>query len=170
MPVQRETIAAISSSVTTSRSSRRSALLAGELLLFGLQPAFQLGKLAVAQLGGAVEVVVALGALGLVADLFDLRAQLLDLAQRLPFGLPLGAHRVGLRAQVGELHAAGRPAGLLLAGSSSLASAASSISSRVTRRVSSSSSAGIESISVRSIAHASSTRSMALSGRNRSEM
>ncbi len=51
-----------------------------------------------------------------------------------------------------------------------MARAASSISSRITRRVSSSSSAGIESISVRSMAQASSTRSIALSGRNRSEM
>ncbi len=58
----------------------------------------------------------------------------------------------------------------MLAGSVSLARAASSISSRITRRVSSSSSAGIESISVRSIAQASSTRSIALSGKNRSEM
>ncbi len=58
----------------------------------------------------------------------------------------------------------------MLARSVSLASAFSSISSRITRRVSSSSSAGMESISVRIIAQASSTRSIALSGRNRSEM
>jgi hypothetical protein len=58
----------------------------------------------------------------------------------------------------------------LLASSFSLASAVSSISSRRARRVSSSSSCGIESISVRIIAQASSTRSIALSGRNRSEM
>ena len=47
-------------------------------------------------------------------------------------------------------------------------SACSSISSCMTRRVTASSSAGMESISVRMSADASSTRSMALSGRNRS--
>jgi hypothetical protein len=40
----------------------------------------------------------------------------------------------------------------------------------MTRRVTSSSSAGIESISLRITAHASSTRSIALSGRKRSVM
>ena len=62
------------------------------------------------------------------------------------------------------------PSRSALAGSVSLAKAASSISRRIRRRVASSSSAGIESISVRSLAQASSTRSMALSGRKRSEM
>jgi hypothetical protein len=57
-----------------------------------------------------------------------------------------------------------------LARSVSFSSAASSISSCITRRVIASSSCGIESISVRITAHASSTRSIALSGRNRSEM
>ncbi len=46
----------------------------------------------------------------------------------------------------------------------------SSISSLITRLVSSSSSAGMESISVRMTAYASSTRSIALSGRKRSDM
>ncbi len=55
-------------------------------------------------------------------------------------------------------------------GSLSFRSASRSISSWVRRRVISSSSAGIESISVRRRAAASSTRSIALSGRNRSEM
>jgi hypothetical protein len=49
-------------------------------------------------------------------------------------------------------------------------SAASSISSCMIRRVTSSSSAGIESISVRTMAPASSIRSIALSGRKRSVM
>ena len=100
---------------------------------------------------------------------FDLLAERLHLAEGLAFGLPLGPHGVGLGAQVGQLLAQLLQA-RLLAGSFSLARAASSISSRMTRRVSSSSSAGMESISVRSMAHASSTRSMALSGRNRSVM
>ena len=55
-----------------------------------------------------------------------------------------------------------------LAASFSLLSAASSISSCITFLETASSSAGSESISVRMSAHASSTRSMALSGRNRS--
>ena len=59
-------------------------LLAGQPLLLRVQLPFQLGQPAVAQLGGAVQVVVALGLLGLLADLFDLPAQFLDLAQRLP--------------------------------------------------------------------------------------
>ncbi|OPZ40409.1 MAG: hypothetical protein BWY99_00762 [Synergistetes bacterium ADurb.BinA166] len=57
-----------------------------------------------------------------------------------------------------------------LAASFSLTRAASSISSCITLLETASSSAGRESISVRIIAHASSTRSMALSGRNRSVM
>ena len=140
MPVQRETISAISSSVTTSRSSRALALLVVELLLLGLQPPLELGQPAVAQLGGAVEVVVALGLLGLAPHLLELLAQLLHLADRLALGLPLGPHRVGLGAQVGELLAQllqplpGWP------GRSPCSSAASSISSRITRRVISSSS------------------------------
>jgi hypothetical protein len=48
--------------------------------------------------------------------------------------------------------------------------ASRSISSCMMRRRTSSSSPGIESISIRSFAAASSTRSMALSGRNRSVM
>jgi ATP-dependent Clp protease ATP-binding subunit ClpB len=57
-----------------------------------------------------------------------------------------------------------------LEASLSLASAASSISSCMTRRVTWSSWVGMESISVRIVAQASSTRSMALSGRKRSLM
>ncbi len=51
--------------------------------------------------------------------------------------------------------------------SDSLASAIFSISSWRMRRVTTSSSVGIESISIRSLLAASSTRSMALSGRKR---
>ena len=56
------------------------------------------------------------------------------------------------------------------AGSLSFLSASRSISSWRMRRSTSSSSAGIESISIRSFEAASSTRSIALSGRKRSEM
>jgi len=87
------------------------ALLGRQLLLLGRQPPFQLGQLAVAQLGGPVQVVGPLGLLGLVADLLQLLAQLLDPADGLAFGLPLGPHGVGLAAEVGQL-----PAQLLQAG------------------------------------------------------
>ena len=110
MPVQAATISAISSSVTTSRSSRCPALLRRELLLLGGQPALEFGDLAVAQLGGPVEVVVALGLLGLVPDPLQFCAQLLDLADGLPLGLPLGALGVGLGPQVGQLAAQVRQA------------------------------------------------------------
>ena len=56
------------------------------------------------------------------------------------------------------------------AASVSFRSASRSISSCMIRRRTSSSSAGIESISIRSFEAASSTRSMALSGRKRSVM
>ena len=62
------------------------ALLGGQLLLLGLEPPFEFGQPAVAQLGGPVEVIGALGLLGLVADLLQLLAQLLHP----PDGLPLG--------------------------------------------------------------------------------
>ena len=77
----------------------------GQPLLLGPEPPLELGELAVAQLGGPVQVVVALGLLGLAPDLLDLLAQLLHPAQRLPLGLPLGPHGVGLGAQVGQLPA-----------------------------------------------------------------
>jgi DNA-directed RNA polymerase sigma subunit (sigma70/sigma32) len=57
----------------------------------------------VAQLGRPVEVVGAFGRLDLVAQPLDLRAQRLQLLDRLPLGLPLRGHRVGLRAQLGQL-------------------------------------------------------------------
>ena len=103
MPVQRATTAAISSSVTSSRSSRGTALLVGQPLLLCAQPALELGQAAVAQLGGAVEVVGALGLLDLAAQLLELLAHALEAADRLALGLPLGRHRVGLRAQLREL-------------------------------------------------------------------
>ena len=79
------------------------ALRRREALLLGAELALELGELAVAQLGGAVQVVGALGLLDLPPHLLDLsahRPQLLDLGL---LGLPLRAHRVGLGLQVGEL-------------------------------------------------------------------
>ena len=91
--------------MTTSRSSRRSPRRCGELLLLGLDPPLQLGDAPVAQLGGPVEVVVAFGLLGLQAHPLQLAAQLLQPADGLPFGLPLGPLGVGLGAQVGQFAA-----------------------------------------------------------------
>ena len=141
-----------------------------EALLLGRCSRAPARQLAVAQLGRAVEVVVALGLLDLAPDLLELLAQRLQLADRLALGLPLGAssrrpRRAGRRAPCRSASSRSR-----LAASVSFCSAASSISSRMTRRVISSSSCGIESISVRITAHASSTRSIALSGRKRSVM
>ncbi len=82
-----------------------SALLGREPFLLVLQAAGEVGQAAVAQFGGAVEVVGAFGFLGFVAGVFDLLAQGLDLAQGLAFGLPLGAQGVGFGAQVGQFAA-----------------------------------------------------------------
>ena len=64
MPVQRATTSAMSSASTSSLRKRVGA----RLVLGGLglgEPALELGDLAVAQLGGALEVGLALGALEL---------------------------------------------------------------------------------------------------------
>ena len=128
------------------------------------------GSLAVLELGGAVEVVVALG-------LLDLAAQLLDLLARARAGVSIASFSASHWARM--LSASWRRSASSLRSASSRAfdalsfsflSAASSISSCMTRRVTSSSSDGIESISVRIMAQASSTRSIALSGRKRSVM
>jgi hypothetical protein len=103
------------------------------------------------------------------AQLLDLLAQLRTLPIAF-FSLPLGALGVGLpsfRSAAPCFSSSRRLAGGL---SFSFFSAVSSISSCMTRRLSSSSSCGIESISVRIMAQASSTRSIALSGRKRSVM
>src|SRR6201996_5884402 len=101
MPVHLDTIAAISSLVTTSRSTRP-PLRAPQPLLLGLQPPLQIGDLAQAQFRGPVQVVVALGLLGLPSQLFQFLAERLHPAQRLALGLPLGPQRVSLGLQVGQ--------------------------------------------------------------------
>ena len=103
MPVQRATIAAISSSVDDLAQQPVTVQPLAEALFFGAEPALQLRQSAEAQFGGPVQVVVALGLLGLLPDLLHLLAQRLDPAQRLSLGLPLRAQRVGLCPQVGEL-------------------------------------------------------------------
>lgn len=105
MPVQAATISAISSSVTTSRSSRFCPCLAASWSSSAAKPAFQVLEAAVAEFGGEVEVVGAFGLLRLLADLFQFLAQFLHAADGLPFGLPLGVFGVGLGAQVGQFPA-----------------------------------------------------------------
>ncbi len=137
-------------------------LLGGELLL-------ELGELAVLELGDLVQVVLALApSRSRAASARSARAagELADAALlAAPTARASGRSRRAARpAPSRVLEAlARRRVGLLL-------SASRSISSCMTRRETSSSSAGIESISVRSFAAASSTRSIALSGRKRSVM
>ncbi len=171
MPVQRATISAISSSVTSSRSSAPSPCFSAIFASGRLQLLLQLREPAVLELGGLVEVV---GPLGLLASrgaaARSARAARARSADRLLLALPLRAQsRLRLAADLCQLLAQLLQA-LLARRVLLLRSAASSISSCITRRVTASSSAGIESISVRIIAHASSTRSIALSGRKRSVM
>ena len=160
MPVQRPTVCAMSSSSTSSFTigllARAAAL--GELLL-------ERGDLAVADLGDPLQVALALGALGLHPQLVDPPGRVLDALERLLLDRPAGGERVALLLRLGE-RALDRLADL----GDSFAIAASSISSCTTRRFASSSSSGLESISIRSLDAASSTRSIALSGRKRSAM
>lgn len=145
------------------------ALLGPQLLLLGGEAAFQLGERPVAQFGGAVEVVGALGLVGLLTDPFHLLTQLLDPADGLALGLPLGVPGVGLGPQTGQFPAQLRQSvhtgrvGLL--GERRLLDLQPGDPPGQLVQF-----AGIESISVRIRAHASSTRSIALSGRKRSEM
>src|SRR5882672_587017 len=81
----------------------RLALFFREQLFFGLQPPFKLGQFAVAQFGGAVEIVLALGLLDLDAGPFNLLAQRPQPLHALFLRLPLRSQRVGLRPQLGKL-------------------------------------------------------------------
>ena len=136
----------------------RPALALGELAL-------ERGQLAVADLGDALQVAFALGALGLHPQLVDPPRRVLDALERLLLLRPASGERVALLLRLGERTLERLPRLLV-----SFAIAASSISSCMTRRFASSSSSGLESISIRSREPASSTRSIALSGRKRSAM
>ena len=76
--------------------------LLGQLLLL-FQFGFELRQLAVFELRCLVQVIFALGALDLAADLLDLLAQLLHLGDGGLLVVPLGLHRVKLLAQLGKL-------------------------------------------------------------------
>ena len=75
------------------------------LPLAGLQLLLQLGQLAVFQLGGPVQVVLALGLFDVGVHLLDLLAQLLHLADRLLLVLPFRFHAGELVPQPGQLPA-----------------------------------------------------------------
>ena len=135
-----------------------------------LQLFFEAGQLAVLQLGGLVQIVGALGLLDFGLHVVDLRPDLALFLERFLIGLPLGPQARGGGLQLAhflvdlaQALARGRVGFFLQALRARFRAASGGA-------VASSSSAGMESISVRSLAAASSTRSMALSGRNRSEM
>src|SRR3954465_4637961 len=73
------------------------------MLLRGGGPLLELGDLAVAQLGGALVVELALGALELPAGLVEALAQLAVALGLLLLALPRGAHARGLLAKLGQL-------------------------------------------------------------------
>ena len=129
------------------------------------QLALELREEPVADLGDARELAVALRALRLHAQLVDLAGDLLDAVEDVLLVRPAGRELVPARLRLGELlleRLARR--GRLLRHRSELDL------ELVTRRSASSSSTGDESISIRRRDADSSTRSIALSGRNRSEM
>ena len=72
MPVQAATTSAMSSASTSSLSMRARRSCASSARLLVLELALELRQRAVAQLGGALQVAVALGALGLLAGLLEL--------------------------------------------------------------------------------------------------
>ena len=98
MPVQRATTAAMSSSSTSSFTigSNSCVLALGQL---GLER----GQLAVADLGDALEVAGALGALGLHAQLVDPLRDLADALELLLLLRPAGGQLVAMRLGLGEL-------------------------------------------------------------------
>ena len=102
MPVHFATTSAMSSSSTSSLRKVPSAW-SSRAAPPGRDRLLELGDLAVAQLGGALEVAVALGALGLAVRLLELLLGVADRVDRLLLVLPVRLHRVRALAQVGEL-------------------------------------------------------------------
>ncbi len=117
MPVHLLTTAAISSLSTSSLSSAPLACSWRTRSLAAWQVALQLAHLAVAQLGGLLQVVVALGRLDLDAHLVDLLFQRLHLGDGIALGLPARGQLGALLLEVGQrLLQFGQPvlAGLVL--------------------------------------------------------
>ena len=167
-PVQRLTTSAISSS-STSSFSRRVCPVSRPLLLFASSCASSSRSLPYFS-SAALFRSYARSACSISSFVCSICSRrLAQLLHRFFLGLPLRLQRRRLGLQIGQFFFEFRQplarscVGLFL-------QASRSISSCMMRRRISSSSAGIESISVRSFAAASSTRSMALSGRKRSEM
>ena len=73
------------------------------IALRGFELFLERREAAVLELGGAVQVVGALGLLDVLFHLFDLGAQFALLPQGLLIGLPLRAERAGLGLQLGQL-------------------------------------------------------------------
>ena len=150
MPVHLATTSATSSAST---SSLRNGAPPSAALRCRLQPppaALELGDLAVAQLGGALEVGLALGPLDLAVRLLEALLAVADRRDRVllapataPSSRPTA--RAARRARARSPRAAPRTPRRV-----SFASACSSISSCMMRRSTSSISVGIESISMRS--------------------
>ena len=137
----------------------------------GLQLLLELGDRPVLELGRAAEIGLALSALELGLRLLELLLELGDGADGLLLALPLGVHRGRALAAPRRARArAARGARWCRGSSSSSPSDWSSISSCMMCRSTSSISVGLESISIRIRDAASSTRSIALSGRKRSAM
>ena len=128
----------------------------------------RLDQLAILQLGRSVEVIFALRLLDLDPSWSLLVSELGDCLDRLAFLIPTRAQRVALLLQVWPAPLQALSSRCWLASSFSLRSASRSISSCMIRRSTSSSSTGMDVISMRSLDAASSTRSIALSGKNRS--
>ncbi len=169
-PVHLLTTAAISSPPTSSLSSAFSPWRLRTRSSASASSASSWRSLAVAQLGRSFQRIVALGLVDLDAHLVDLLAQMGDLVDGFLLALPAGGELRALLLEVGQLSLPAWPAVPWLASSFSLRSASRSISNCMISRSISSSSWGLESISMCSRLAASSIRSMALSGRKRSVM
>ena len=77
--------------------------LGGELFLFRLQPTLQFRDGSMAQLGGPVEIVSALGGFGFKSCPFKLLSQRLDSVDGLTLGLPASSHGVDFGPYIGQL-------------------------------------------------------------------
>ncbi len=166
MPVHRATILAISSSVTLSRSRTLSGF-----------SDFSASSSSFCSLGRVPYLSSAARFRSYLRSAAAMSALVFSISSRSFCTLPMSVFSFSQRAFMAlkvsrswESCSRSRDRRSWLTSSFSFCRAASSISSCMIFRLTSSSSAGMESISVRIMAQASSTRSMALSGRKRSEI
>ncbi len=170
-PVHFETISAISSLVTSSESMLPSAWWrSASSFCFLREALFELDEAAVAKLGGPLEIPGALGALVVRGERLALLLRLANGRDERLLGLPLRLHSVGGFAQVGDLPfdggepLAGSLVGLLLQGLAldlELGALALELIELLGHRI---------DLDADTRVAASSTRSIALSGRKRSVM